>query len=996
MAWPKNPLLERAGDTIARTKLEVGAMLRERNLPATDDTCMLGALLATAYPAYRRALEAHPEDLVAIARSGLKVRRNVKGYDRLAREYCPDLGDAEAVRRGLRIFARREKMRIAARELFPTWGDVDVAARELSDLADRVVGTALDEALAWAKARFGEPMTAQGTPCGYVVLGMGKLGGYELNAGSDVDLLPFYETDDGVVTKDGKEADVTLHELYVRVTQRMTSTLDDATADGVVWRVDLRLRPEGSRGPLVNALAAAERYYETWGRTWERAALLRARPIAGDLAFGARVLEALTPFVWRRVVRPGIAAEMAELVVRSRAELSNDPDRDLKHGVGGIREAEFFVQSLQLIWGGKDPSLRAQGTLDALLRLRSRGLVTEREARDVRDGYLALRRIEHRIQNATGLHTHDLPRGEVLSDIARSLGFASDDAFLADLAKVRGTVAKRLASIVVEGADETPTEIVKLFVALDSGEEERVREALPTGFGLAPDSPRHLLALAKRPEDPLGSKTRDDFPAVARETVRALAEAADPEQASRLLGAFFSRLKTPGVYVRLLANDLRVLSRLVGLFGASAFLGGALSGHPELVDRLLFGRGAPTPESARAAVSEEIATPNEHDDDPAEALVGALRRAKGRVTMEVGLAELSGEIGSREAQRVLTALAEESLERALRTAGEERGIADGLVVVGMGKLGGRELGYGSDLDIFFVYRDTDDDDIAEKYVRTAQRVLRLVSVPHGEGPGYELDTRLRPSGSQGLLVVPVSAFRKYHAERAGKDPEAADWERQALLRARVVAGDPALGEEVIAVARQAAYDRGAPPAARMHALRLRMEHELGRERREGRLRLDLKVGYGGIADVEFAVQYLQMTYGHYDDVRTEDTEAALVALEAHAVLDPHDAAILGDGYRSLRRLEQALRVSTGTSGTVIEEGKAGMTLLARRLGMRDGPDGSAAQALFAHVHSVTKDVRAVYLGVLGREPPPSQADVAVTTPPEPAMPSDPLLPHGAS
>jgi len=996
MAWPKTPLVDHAGDAIAAARGHVAAVLKARGLPAPDDTVMLGALLATAYPAYRRAIEASPEDLVVVARSGLKVRRNAKSYDRLLREYCPDMGDAEAVRRGLRVFARREKMRIAARELFPTWGDVDVAARELSDLADRVVSTALDEALGWARARYGEPLTAQGARCGYVVLGMGKLGGSELNAGSDVDLLAFYETDEGRVVKDGVEADVTLHELYARVTQRLTATLDDTTADGVVWRVDLRLRPEGSRGPLVNALAAAERYYETWGRTWERAALLRARPIAGDLAFGARVLAALTPFVWRRVVKPGIAAEMAELVVRARAELSSDPERDLKHGVGGIREAEFFVQSLQLIWGGKDPELRAQGTLDALLRLRSRGLVTEREARDVRDGYLALRRIEHRIQNATGLHTHDLPRGDVLATIAMSLGFATSEAFLADLAKVRGTLAKRLASIVVDAStDETPTALVKLFVALESHEEERVREALPPELGLAPDLPRHLLALAKRPDDPLGSKTRDDFPAVAREAVRALAEAADPEQAARLLGAFFARLKTPGVYVRLLADDLRVLYRLVGLFGASAFLGGALSGHPELVDRLLFGRGAPTPASARAAVSEEIATPHEQDDDPADALVGALRRAKGRVTMEVGLAELSGEIGSREAQRVLTALAEESLERALRTAQEERGLEGGLVVVGMGKLGGRELGYGSDLDIFFVYADTEDDDIAEKYVRTAQRVLRLVSVPHGEGPGYELDTRLRPSGSQGLLVVPVAAFRKYHADREGKDPEAADWERQALLRARVVAGDPALGEAVMEVATHAAYDRGPPSPARMHALRLRMERELGRERREGRLRLDLKVGYGGIADVEFAVQYLQMAHGHVQDVRTVDTEGALAALEAHGVLDPHDAAVLGDGYRALRRLEQALRVSTGTAGTVVEEGKPGTTLLARRIGMRDGPSGSAAQALFAHVHSVTKDVRAVYLGVLGREPPPSQADVASLGPSASSLPSDPPPSNGA-
>ncbi len=963
-----------------QARADVTAALRAHGLPTHADTCALGALLYLAYPAARHAIEARPEDLAYVARSGINLRRDAATYERLVREACPDLEDEAGVRRGLRVFARREKLRIAARELFPALGDVDVAGRELSDLADQCVGTAVAEAVGWATRRYGEPRTALGEPCGFSVLGMGKLGGQELNAGSDVDLLPFYETDDGELLRDGVASDVTLHEYYTRITRRFTATLDDATADGVVWRVDLRLRPEGSRGPLVNALAAAERYYESWGRTWERAALLRAREVAraGNPEFGARLLAALAPFVWRRVVNPQIAAEMAQLVVRARAELSSDPARDLKHGEGGIREAEFFVQSLQLIWGGRDQRLRSASTLDALVRLRSSGLVTEREAREVRDAYLTLRRIEHRIQNATALQTHELPHGKTLEAISESLGFRDVASFEADLAATRARVAARLASVVVpqEGAAQSP-ELDRVYAALDSGEEERVRDALPAAFGLAPDLPRHLLALAKRRDDPLGPTTRDTFPTVARETLRALCEAGDPEQAARLLSAFFSRLRTPGVYVRALSEDVRVLYRLVGLFGASAFLGGALTGHPELVDRLLFAKGVPSPDTARAEVAEELTAlaPPERYENPTDAFVGALRRVKGRVTMEVGLSELSGELGSREAQRVLTAIAEETLGRALRLAETERGLASGLVVLGMGKLGGREIGYGSDLDIFFVYgADKDDEDAAERYVRCAQRVLRLVSMPHGDGPGYELDTRLRPSGNHGLLVVSLDGFRRYHADREGKYPEAADWERQALLRARPVAGDLALGAEVMAVATHAAYERGAPDAARMQHLRMRMERELGRERRgEGRNRLDLKVGYGGLVDVEFAVQYLQMAHGRDPSVRTQETEGALAALSAGGYVDAHTAAVLVEGYRALRRLEQALRVSTGTGATVIEEGQPTLPLLARRLGMRDGPAGTAAQALFAHVRSINKDVRAAYLEVLGRDAEPAPA-----------------------
>lgn len=975
--------------SLARAIEEVRALLLERGLPAAADTCALGGLLCVVYPGVRRAIEAQPADLVYVALSELKLRRDAPTLARLLGEACPTLDDEDAVRRGLRVFARREKLRVAARELFPTLGDVDVAARELSDLADVCVGLAVDEAVGWATRRFGEPRNAQGEPCGFTVLGMGKLGGQELNAGSDVDLLPFYETDDGEIVRDGAPTDVTLHEFFTRVTQRFTATLDDATEDGVVWRVDLRLRPEGSRGPLVNSLGAAEHYYESWGRTWERAALLRAREVAasGAPGFGERLLAALAPFVWRRVVNPAIAGEMAQLVVRARAELSAEPERDLKHGVGGIREAEFFVQSLQLIWGGREPQLRTSSTLKALVRLRSRGLVTEREARDVRDGYLTLRRVEHRVQNATGLQTHELPRGATLEAIAASLGFTDVARFEADLAGVRARVARRLRSVVVADEDAKHSgELARLYAALDAGDEERVREALPPDFGLAPDLPRHLLALARRRDDPLGAATRDGFPVVARETIRALSEAGDPEQAARLLCAFFSRLRTPGVYVRLLASDVQVLYRLIGLFGASAFLGGFLTGHPELVDRLLFVKGVPTPDTARAEVHDELAsvTAAERQDDPTDASVGALRRAKSRVTMEVGLAELSGELSSRDAQRVLTAVAEATLDQVVRLALADRGLDGGLVVVGMGKLGGREIGYGSDLDIFFVYEaTTDDEDVAVRYVRAAQRVLRLVSMPHGDGPGYELDTRLRPSGNHGLLVVSLEAFRRYHAEREGRDPEAAGWERQALLRARPVAGDAALGEAVMAIATHAAYERGAPDATRTQHLRMRMERELGRERRdEGALRIDLKFGYGGLVDVEFAVQYLQMAHGKDRSVRTPETEQALDALAASGRLDPHTAAVLRESYRSMRALEQALRVSTGTAATVLEDGQPTLPLLARRLGMRDGPSGTAVQALFARVRAINKDVRAAYLAVLAMQVPP-----ASVFPPPPAAPS---------
>jgi len=914
----------------------------------------LRALLAEAYPALVRALEAHPEDVAAVAR-GTRQARDARAYRRLL---ASTPGEGDALRGRLRRFAAREKLRIATRELLAHPGhDVDVTARELSDLADVCCEAALGEALAWADARFGPPRTASGEPCAFVVIGMGKLGGRELNAGSDIDLMLFYETDDGAA------GEHTLHEHFTRVSQRFVATLDQPTDDGVVWRVDLRLRPEGTRGPLVNALAAAERYYETWGRTWERAALVRARPVAGDQRFGAQLLDALAPFVWRRAVDPRIVDEVASMLTRARAEAGSASSDDLKIGPGGIREVEFFAQALQLVWGGREPRVRTPNTLDALRRLRGRGLVSEREEAELSHAYLFLRRLEHRVQFATGLQTHALPTDEELRGrIARSLGYDGPDALERELAAVRARVSSRFASLGREPLREEPW-LERLWAALDARDEPAVAAALAERLGEAgpADLPRHLLVLARRPDDPLATTTRDRDPAFARRFVDALLDAADPEQAARLLAAFFARLATPGVYVRALADEPRMLQALSSLVGASAFLGQELVGHPDLVDRVVYARGVPTAEVARAQLAEEVAALAGDEAHDVDAFVGALRRAKRRVTFEVGLADLAGELGARETSHVLTALADATLEHALRFALRERRCGGGLAIVGMGKLGGREIGYGSDLDLFFVHEAAEDDlEACERFARIAQRVLRLVGTPHGEGAGYELDTRLRPSGSQGLLVVSIDGFARYQAERAES------WERQALVKARACAGDPALGARVMAIAHAAAYERGAPPPDRVHHLRARMERELARERLDrSPARYDVKLGRGALVDVEFATQWLQMQHGRDPRVRTIETEVALSALETCGYLDAETADTLREGWRFLRRLEQRLRVSHGTSATLLEEGAPGLVTLARRMGMHDAPRARADAALLERYVAVTREVRAAYLRVLG-------------------------------
>lgn len=866
------------------------------------------------------------------------------------------LGDDDELRRVLRRLRHRAVVRIALREVLRL-ADVDQTSAEMAGLAAGATSAALEACLRSAIARFGEVRDASGAPVPLVALGMGKLGGLELNLGSDIDLCFFYGTDDATVGS----GDVTVHELYARVVSRTVQALAEPTADGFCFRVDLRLRPEGQRGPLVNSLASAERYYESWGRTWERAALLRARAIAGDRGFGAQLLEALRPFVFRRAVDPGIAREMIALLERTRRELRVDGERDVKLGRGGIREAEFFVQTLQLVWGGRHEELRVPGTIEALHRLRSAGLVSDREARELEEDWALLRRMEHRIHMQAGYQTHSLPPpGDAREAFATSLGYRGAAELERALGDARTRIAKKLASLAPDGEEEET-----LAPALDalcdlvasgataSEIAERVPEALP---GLDPDeAAAHLVRLGRHAWSPLGPASRERMRELGPELLREVAEAGDPDAALRFLADFFTRIGGAWSYERLFAEEPRLARRLVGLFGASATLSAAFIGHPEAVDRLLVVRGAPSAEAireihARAPVSVE---PGVELPDP-ETFVAALRSAKREVTLEIGLAYVAEDIGGRDVERLLTALADAQIDAALRCATAETfatlgrpsastgAVPAGMVVVGMGKLGAAELGFGSDLDLLFLYGE-DGDAVAvregrqltnaEVWTRVAQRTLRLLSQPDAEGTGYSTDARLRPSGSQGMLVVSLAAFERYHEMRA------AAWERQALIRARpvAVAGDPALAERAAARLESLAYEGGAPPGEDIASMRHRMEDELAGEKRG---RYHPKLGYGGLVDVEFVVQWLQMRHGTDRSVRRRHTIEALEALRAAEHVTAADAEALEQGYTFFRSVEQTLRLLDESREPVLVTGGPLAERVARRLGIRER-DGRA-------------------------------------------------------
>lgn len=939
-----------------------------RGLPGAD----LGLVLGAAYPVLVPQRPALLEAIANLSREGLSARR-------LRLDILKRLEDAVASRqpgedwqRGLQRAVWLEKVRIALREVLPArlgGAELPETARELSDLADAVVEVAVAEATAHVAARLGTPRHESGVSARLCVLGMGKLGGLELNAGSDIDIVFVYDSDEA-------KAEISAHDFFTRVVRRAVSHIESTAPEGMIFRVDLRLRPEGSQGALVNSLAAFERYYETWGRLWERAAMLRARPIAGDPELGdALTREVLSPFVYRREVDPSIADGLTDMVLRSRAELCDHPTRDLKLGPGGIREAEFFVQTLQLIWGGQEPSLRVRGTLTALERLRVRGFVSDRDARDIARAYVLLRRAEHAIQWGTGIQTHLLPTGQRdRQRLARTLGYTDAEAFEGELAELRGRVNEAFRSL-APGSGRPPARYGNFKALLDGDVDTPPDELSRAALALfqSTEVPDHLRALSRRPDGLLGALTQEQYPVLADRVLGGLLECPDPEQAARYLRSVFARLSTPGAYVSALAEDPRALSRLLTVLGSSAFVGESIVTRPELLDVVLFGQGSVS--DVHAAVAHQLENlplpleapdPQERDD----ALIAALRQVKSRILVEVAIADLAGAIGTRQATRTLSALADEIMQTVARYL---LGDARGLCVLALGKLGGREIGYASDLDLMFLYEPSaapDPEEAASYFSRHAQRIIRMLAEPHAGGPGYVMDTRLRPSGSHGLLVASLRAFASYHglpeAEIEGERPPGfgagSAWERQALIRARFCAGDALLGARIMSIATRAAYEGGPPEPAEMHRMRLRMERELGRERLT---RKELKVGRGGLLDIEFLAQWLQMQHGSDERVRTPDTGEALEALCTCGYLARADYERLRDAYRFLRRLEQRIHVHRGDGTNWVDARALGLSGLGRQMGFQHSPTRSAGEQLFERYLTVTEVVRDCYLQLLG-------------------------------
>lgn len=856
--------------------------------------------------------------------------------------------------RALRLFKYRWLARIVVRDCALPLAASGETLTDLSWLAEVLLDRALQIAHARTTANLGPPhwRDAQGrvVTAPFCVLGLGKLGGEELNFSSDVDLIYLYGHVADAMNGPQQRAPL---DWFMRLGQEFARLVGAETEDRFLYRIDLDLRPEGDGGPPAISDAMLADYYENAADHWEKVAFMKARPVAGDLDLGWRAVRSIHPMIYRaamdyagvRRIR-ALQQRVGREALRSSGRGAGDDGFDVKLDPGGIRDIEFVAQALQLLHGGRIPQLRDRSAQRAIARLAEVKLLPAETAATLRHAYLFLRRVENRLQMEDERQVHALPqRPAAQLRLARAMGFTGTTAladFEAELSRQRDHVRAFGASVEVGSSAEA---ILQLFL-------------------------RHQPRLLGSPE------TRPMMEALAEQFAREIEASPDLVLALNNLDRFVAAVGARRFYYELLIDRPELVGRLAALFAGSRFLSALLAQHPRLIEPLF---GDPnlllfTREQLRADLVSIRAELGPADEPDFERDLDALRLFHQRQVLNVGLLDVDEQITRAACETALSEIAEIALESALAVAQREvmrarppsnSAAAARFLVVGMGKLASRELSYGSDLDLIFLYDlpDTEAGNapfVQEYCVRVAQRLISALETPTANGACYEIDSRLRPSGNQGTLVTSVAGLREHYQTLAML------WEKQALLRARPVAGDAAAGAAFESLRREVLLQPlPADAAAEIHRVRSRMEHELAEETATRR---DLKRGRGGLLDVENAVQFLQLAYGrsHAELLDIDRTERTIDKLAALGLLAPAQAAALRDGWEFLERLASRLRVVENRSISDLDEERGDLDGLARRLGYAAGSrESSARRALQADYARHTDAIRGAYLEVLG-------------------------------
>lgn len=851
-----------------------------------------------------------------------RVYRDIEWNERIG-EPLTTIDSETRLMKALRLLRRREMLRIVWRDITGV-ATLNETLMDLSNLAQSCVEMALQWCYREGCQRFGTPLNTAGEAQPMVVLGMGKLGGHELNFSSDIDLIfTFAEVGatDGIRPLDNSQ-------FFIRLGQRLIKILSEITSDGFVFRVDMRLRPFGEAGPLAISFNAMEDYYQQHGRDWERYALIKARVVAGDRKAGDELLARLRPFVYRRYLDYGAFEALRKMKALINAEIKRRRMGDnIKLGAGGIREVEFIGQAFQLIRGGRDTTLQIRPLQDVLRRLEERQQLPSHVVGKLLAAYQFLRRTENRLQMIADQQTHVLPKDELQrTRLAFAMGYADWETFRKQLDLHRKQVREQFEGVFAtpqvefpaEGKDETGTLLLKLWLGM-LDELQATAVLKQAGFRQPEQAYFTLLkynnSQVYRLKSALGRERMDRLMPLL---LAAVGQSSQPDVVLPRLLSLTEAIVRRSVYIALLAEHPLALSQLVKLSSASPWISQYLCRHPVLLDELLDPRRLYAPLNRKelsAHLRDELSHVNSMD---LEALMDRVRYFKHANVLRVAAADVMGVLPLMKVSDQLSWIAETVVEESLaichrqlvtkhgqpRCVFEEKEIQPGFVVVGYGKLGGLELGYGSDLDIVFLHDSAGnqqwtrgEQSIANAvfFVRLGRRMIQFLTALTPAGKLYDVDSRLRPSGASGMLVSSLQTFDDYQHNQAWT------WEHQALVRARAVAGDPQLVERFGVIRREVLCLQRATQALRqdVRGMRLKMWEQIATPSGD---QFDLKKDPGGIIDIEFMVQYQVLANAHQHLCLAEytDNNRILEALENCGILIAQDAQSMREIYRIFR------------------------------------------------------------------------------------------------
>jgi [glutamine synthetase] adenylyltransferase / [glutamine synthetase]-adenylyl-L-tyrosine phosphorylase len=918
-------------------------------------------------------LATHPEDLEVLRRRD----RRVVGRAELSEELQSAINTAsngEAVLRAFPRFRRRQLLRIGINDVIRD-RPLEEITQDISQVADAAIQVALETAWQTTASRFGEPRALAGQTACATVFAFGKLGGQELNYSSDIDLMVIYDQEGEAA---GPRQRISNQEFFDRLVAEMVRLLSAHTDLGQAYRVDLRLRPEGARGALSRSLESTLYYYDTLGRTWERQALIKLRPVAGDPELGRQFMQAIEPYVYRKYLSFSEINEIKTLKrkIEHKSNRAGAESADVKTGRGGIRDIEFTTQFLQLLGGGDSHALRQANTLKAIGALAHDGYLTDQEFLILDDGYRYLRRLEHRLQLLFDLQTHELPSGEdELRTLARRMGYESRplEAFLEDFQAKTGLNRKILDHLLHETfqSETGKAEPESDLIFEPEPDEHSINSALGPYRFRDPQAAYHQLMQLAMEDVPFLStrRCRHFLASIARRLLIALAETPDPDRALARLERVTASLGGKSVLWELFSFNPPSLKLYVDLCAYSPFLSEILIQNPGMIDELLD-----------SLVVNQAKSLDELRLELAE-LCGAavdvqpiLRSFQDKELLRIGVRDILRKDTVQAATAALTDLAEAILDKIIVTEGSKLrqrlrepqvdGRPCGYGVIGLGKFGGRELGYHSDLDLMLVYEadgscsggtQSPGATNFQYFTELVQRVIRTSAAMGPAGRLYSVDMRLRPTGKSGSLVIPIEKFVSYYAE-----PGSQLWERQALTRSRIILAEPSeLETRLCEGIAQAAYGRPWKDewADEIAAMRERME--------ASRTARDLKRGFGGIADIEFIVQLLQLKYaGDSPGLRQPNTWSALKGLTDAKILSSEDGDELTRSYNSMRLVESRVRLFYNRSLDEIPEQADELAHLARRLGFEGE---NAAHEFLKELDRVANRTRTLFMDIVGRE-----------------------------